>query len=1093
MEPPDPPEPESPTSANPYSLSRAVHARRSEYVRPHRIRIKVGTWNVAACPGTDKDLAQWFIDGKGLDPALGSSADPPKGGSGSGDDGHDATGGAENPIQLTDGDKIGLYVLGLQEVNILTAPGQYMGWIYSDDSTLTRWKTALEAGLPAGYEFVSAQQLAGMLLLAYAAPEIAPTISNVNSTYVGTGALGIGNKGAVCTRVVLGETTQLLFVNCHLASGVEDYYLGRRIAHAQQITAQASFEPIVVSGVSEDEKSKIGDEDVAFWFGDLNFRLENLPGDDIRRLLMLHTQGEYDLSKKMLRRESSLEGEPVVVHRLSDSSDETSDPDAKKRPPKQPEDEIPNAKGENDADSLDLPDPDEFLEDPHQDPASLQATLDSLLPHDQLGRLRKQRQVFHEGWQEGPITFLPTYKYDVGTVTLFDSSEKQRAPSWCDRVLYRTRRDREVYQRKAQQEADARERDEEMKARGIADETDDDVLFSYDPENDGEEQPKAVSFEYDEYDEGEDDGDDPEPNEATSHNKLRLDLYTSHQRITSSDHKPVTTIFTLDYDAVVPDLKATVHAEVARELDRAENEGRPGITIVVDQHQPGTAAQGDGPDGALHVDFGEVQFLKKYSSTLTLANTSGVPATLSFVESIQTDDDKPDHSAQTQWLTTLFLHSEPANDDTESVDLGKEVTLEPGETLNAVLDCVVSDVKHAQMLNEGQSTLEEVLVLRIQDGRDHFIPVHASWAPSCIGRSIEELIRVPEGKGIRAFATSISTKTGRIGPIPYDLPAHRPAPKELFILTSAIENATQRVLADAQILDDCVIPSDPGWPFDEATCHAADVDTRASHVLDLLNALDRDETSSPNLSAALPAETSSLARLEALAQTLLLFLRGLTDGIIPTHLWQRIEQAATSTPPSLPTVTNPSAALPALDDDDNHHNNSISLDSDRSTIHEIVQSTSPHHNICFVFLTAMLARVVTDLAPMSNAEWDALQAAVRAVPGSATIPAGVKGIGGVLGGVGRKSLSFVKRGTASSILSSGTTGDVGSGVSVVDAFASLEKRRVRERKVAEVFGPVVCRGLEEVQGTRERKVAGGRRRVVLELFVRRRGADRPGR
>jgi hypothetical protein len=60
-------------STNPYSLHRAVHARRSEYVRPHQLRIKVGTWNVAACPGTDKDLARWFIDGEGLDPALGSS------------------------------------------------------------------------------------------------------------------------------------------------------------------------------------------------------------------------------------------------------------------------------------------------------------------------------------------------------------------------------------------------------------------------------------------------------------------------------------------------------------------------------------------------------------------------------------------------------------------------------------------------------------------------------------------------------------------------------------------------------------------------------------------------------------------------------------------------------------------------------------------------------------------------------------------------------------------------------------------------------------------------------------------------------------
>ncbi len=50
-------------------------------------------------------------------------------------------------------------------------------------------------------------------------------------------------------------------------------------------------------------------------------------------------------------------------------------------------------------------------------------------------------------------------------------------------------------------------KDEDMKARGIDQASDDDdVLFDYDPEADGEEQqPKGSSgYDYDEYDEGED-------------------------------------------------------------------------------------------------------------------------------------------------------------------------------------------------------------------------------------------------------------------------------------------------------------------------------------------------------------------------------------------------------------------------------------------------------------------------------------------------------------------------------------------------------------------------------------------------------------
>lgn len=46
-------------------------------------------------------------------------------------------------------------------------------------------------------------------------------------------------------------------------------------------------------------------------------------------------------------------------------------------------------------------------------------------------------------------------------------------------------------------------------------------------------------------------------------------------RVLSSDHKPLDAVFKLQYDAVVPELKTAIHGEVAREIDRQENEGRP--------------------------------------------------------------------------------------------------------------------------------------------------------------------------------------------------------------------------------------------------------------------------------------------------------------------------------------------------------------------------------------------------------------------------------------------------------------------------------------------------------------------------------------
>ncbi|ODM21246.1 hypothetical protein SI65_04299 [Aspergillus cristatus] len=66
-----------------------------------------------------------------------------------------------------------------------------------------------------------------------------------------------------------------------------------------------------------------------------------------------------------------------------------------------------------------------------------QNNLPKLLDRDQLLASRRKNPGFRlRSFNEAPITFAPTYKYDVGTDE-YDSSEKKRSPAWCDRVLYR--------------------------------------------------------------------------------------------------------------------------------------------------------------------------------------------------------------------------------------------------------------------------------------------------------------------------------------------------------------------------------------------------------------------------------------------------------------------------------------------------------------------------------------------------------------------------------------------------------------------------------------------------------------------------------
>uniref|UniRef100_A0A3B3YFS7 Uncharacterized protein n=1 Tax=Poecilia mexicana TaxID=48701 RepID=A0A3B3YFS7_9TELE len=52
--------------------------------------------------------------------------------------------------------------------------------------------------------------------------------------------------------------------------------------------------------------------------------------------------------------------------------------------------------------------------------------------------MTKDSETVLEGFQEGPLRFPPTYKFDVGTNT-YDTSGKKRKPAWTDRILWRLR------------------------------------------------------------------------------------------------------------------------------------------------------------------------------------------------------------------------------------------------------------------------------------------------------------------------------------------------------------------------------------------------------------------------------------------------------------------------------------------------------------------------------------------------------------------------------------------------------------------------------------------------------------------------------
>lgn len=949
------------TSA-PQSLSAAVRARKDEFTRKKTIKIKVGSWNVASLSGTEKDLGGWFVKGlgvKGLSEAMAklqpeSAIDLPEDKNlESVEDQEERRKRKEGTLPKHDspavphGDDVALYVLGLQEVVDISSVTEAMK-PFTDHNPAKKWKTALRDCLPAGYVKVAEHQLLGLLVLIFASPELGPTISNVSCTSVGTGLMGyLGNKGAVCVRLVLGESTKMTFINCHLAAGADSAALERRIWDTNQIIHRTRFSPISIDGVDSGSEEKIGDEDFAFWFGDLNYRLDDIPGEDVRRLLLLHTRNEYDVLNKS---RAKIDSELGYISNASDV-DLSSGPE-------------PLGRYEDDSAELEATNSEiEPALDPRSDPASLITTITSLLAHDQLHAQQRKKKAFYDGWREGEIHFLPTYKYDVGSIGMFDSGEKKRSPSWCDRILYRTKYDRLMYEERAAKEAEVRKKDEEMHKRGIDEAAEEqNVLFDYDPDTDG------LAY-GDEYDEDQDSMNDAELVETHDghEDEMQVEHYVSHQRVLSSDHKPIECTFTVSYDAVIPELKAKIHAEVARELDKAENEARPTITVVTENHtdshsDAGGEASSDNitpttSSDVNFINFGQLRYDVPKTRSITIANTGQLTAKFNFVGR---DADSVSGISPT-WLTISSLDPN-SREHAEYAAPTTEYTLSPGDThtLHLTVHVDASDSSLVGALNNSTAALDDVLILRVASGRDHFLPLRAIWLPTCFHRSLDELVVAPT-TGIRSMPrrrnNRDATGTGSVKSSPGTGPGRNSAPRELFALTEAVQLLAERAVADWEMVHPNERPpwvpvsenggkddnsTTYGWPFEQASWILKPGPERDDIKASVREALD---TVQP-IQECFDANVETVARLEVVAETLTEFLGNVRGGIITPEIWSNIE-----------------SQLSQLEKE-KHNNKQGGLTSEEtlSIVTEIL-GVRPVHSVSLTFITFMLGRLMGETAP----------------------------------------------------------------------------------------------------------------------------------
>uniref|UniRef100_A0A3P8UPL6 Phosphatidylinositol 4,5-bisphosphate 5-phosphatase A n=1 Tax=Cynoglossus semilaevis TaxID=244447 RepID=A0A3P8UPL6_CYNSE len=160
---------------------------------------------------------------------------------------------------VSDG-SVDMCVIGLQEVNSMINK-RLKDALFSD-----QWsELCMDTLSPLGYVLVASQRMQGVLLLVFSKSVHLPFLRGVQTQKTRTGLGGYwGNKGGVSARMtVFGHP--LCFLNCHLPAHMRN--LEQRMEDFESILQQQQFEGGAATGVL--------DHDVVFWFGDLNFRIED--------------------------------------------------------------------------------------------------------------------------------------------------------------------------------------------------------------------------------------------------------------------------------------------------------------------------------------------------------------------------------------------------------------------------------------------------------------------------------------------------------------------------------------------------------------------------------------------------------------------------------------------------------------------------------------------------------------------------------------------------------------------------------------------------------------------------------------------------
>lgn len=139
------------------------------------------------------------------------------------------------------------------------------------------------------------------------------------------------------------------------------------------------------------------------------------------------------------------------------------------------------------------------------------------------------------------------------------------------------------------------------------------------------------------------------------------------------------------------------------------------------------------------IEFGDVQFMEYKEKTIILENTGQVVAPFRFISKMD----------ETQ-ICPAWLQVTP-----------EQGVLGPGEKVVIQFELMI-DASISAPFNEGKQEINDILVLRLENGKDFFIVVSGKYIPTCFGMPLDSLsqmtIPIQEVVGSSTLSNGISRR-----------------------------------------------------------------------------------------------------------------------------------------------------------------------------------------------------------------------------------------------------------------------------------------------------------------------------------------------